>query len=116
MTKKSASDVDAYIAQAPKEVQAKLREVRQAIREAAPLAVESISYGMPGFDKGRIAWFGLMKKHIGVYLRPPIIAEHKNELAAYKTKKSAVQLPLDEPIPVKLIKKLVKARIKKNET
>lgn len=113
--KKTPTDVNAYISRAPKEVQGKLRKVRAAIREVAPAAVESISYGMPGYDKGRIAWFGLMKAHIGLYLRPPIIEEHKNELANYETTKSAVRFPLDKKIPIPLIKKLVKARMKKSE-
>jgi uncharacterized protein YdhG (YjbR/CyaY superfamily) len=115
VVKKAPKDVGSYIARAPKEVRSKLREVRVAIREVAPNAVESISYGIPGYDKGRVAWFGLMKTHIGLYLRPPIIEEYKNELLAYKTTKSAVHFPLDQKIPVQLIKKLVKARMKKNE-
>ncbi|MGI0073468.1 MAG: iron chaperone [Nitrosotalea sp.] len=113
--KKAPKDVDAYIARAPKEIQSKLKEIRAAIREVAPTAMESISYGMPGYDKGRIAWFGLMKTHIGIYLRPPIIEEHKNELVDYETTKSAVRFPLDKKLPVSLIKKLVKARMKKNK-
>jgi len=108
------NDVDAYISNAPQAARGKLREVRAAIRAVAPAAVESISYGMPGYDKGRIAWFGLMKAHIGLYLRPPIIKEHARELAPYSTTKSAVHLPLDRKIPIPLIKKLVRARIKKN--
>jgi uncharacterized protein YdhG (YjbR/CyaY superfamily) len=114
--KKAPKDVDEYIARAPKEVQDKLKEIRVTIREAAPTAVESISYGMPYYDyMGRLAWFGLAKAHIGLYLRPPVIEEHKKELANYKTTKSAVHLPLDKKIPVPLIKKLIKARMKKNE-
>ncbi|HEX2710980.1 MAG TPA: DUF1801 domain-containing protein [Candidatus Acidoferrales bacterium] len=82
----------------------------------SPDAVENISYGMAGYDKGRVAWFGLQKTHIGLYLRPPIIEEHARVLAGYETTKSAVHLPLDRPIPVALIKKLVRARIRKNKT
>lgn len=82
----------------------------------APTARESISYRMPYYSyKGRLAWFGLHKAHIGLYLRPPVIEEHKNELASYETTKSAVHLPLDRKIPVPLIKELVQARMKKNE-
>jgi uncharacterized protein YdhG (YjbR/CyaY superfamily) len=113
--KEPPKNAEAYISAAPKAAQDKLREIRAAIREVAPAAVESISYGMPGYDKGRVAWFGLMKAHIGLYLRPPIIAEHKNELAGYETTKSAIRFPLDDRLPVSLIKKLVKARMKKNE-
>ncbi len=111
---KKYRDVDAYIARARKETRGKLKAMRAAIREVAPDAVESISYGMPGYDKGRIAWFGLMKKHIGLYLRPPVVEEYKNELAAYKTTKSAVHFPLDKKLPIALIQKLVRARVKKN--
>jgi len=114
--KKAPKNVDAYISEAPKEAQDKLQKIRAAIREAAPTSVESISYGMPFYDyKGRLAWFGLAKAHIGLYIRPPVIEEHKNELAGYETTKSAVRFPLDKKIPALLIKKLVKARMKKNE-
>ncbi len=113
--KKTSREVDAYIARAPKKVQGKLRQLRAAIREVAPDAVESISYMMPAYDNGRIAWFANMKNHIGLYIRPPIIADHKKELAGYKTTKSAVRIPLDKKIPISLIKKLVKARVKRNK-
>ena len=97
LLKKQPKDVDEYIATAPKEVQDKLREIRAAIRETAPKAVESISYRMPYYYyKGRLAWFGLAKAHVGLYLRPPVIEEHKRELANYKTTKSAVHFPLDK--------------------
>jgi len=116
VVKKAPKDVDEYIARAPKKVQDKLRDIRIAIREAAPTAVESISYGMPYYDyKGRLAWFGLAKAHIGLYVRPPVVEEHKKELTDFETTKSTVRFPLDKKIPVRLIKKLVKARMEKNE-
>ena len=65
--------------------------------------------------KDDLLWFALMKNHIGLYLRPPVIAEHKRELTAYKTTKSAIHFALDKKLPIPLIKKLVKARMKKNE-
>jgi uncharacterized protein YdhG (YjbR/CyaY superfamily) len=108
-------DVDSYINSAPKEAQARLKEMRKAIREAAPDASESISYNMPAYDKGKVCWFGLSKSHIGLYLRPPVIARHKKDLAGFTTTKSAVHLPLDKKLPVTLIKKLVKARMKMND-
>lgn len=112
----SAKEIVAYISRAPRSVQSKLRELRSAIREVAPDANESISYRMPYYSyKGRLAWFALMKNHIGLYLRPPIIAEHKRELAAYKTTKSTIHFALDKKLPISLIKKLVRARMKKNE-
>ncbi len=109
-------DVDAYIAAAPKEVQGKLKELRAVVRKAAPAAVERISYGMPYYHhKGRLAYFSLWKAHVGLYIPTPIIAEHKSELAAYETTKATVRFPLDKRLPVALIRKLIKARIKKNE-
>jgi uncharacterized protein YdhG (YjbR/CyaY superfamily) len=113
---KSPREVDDYISAAPTEVRGKLEEVRRAIRKVAPTAAESISYKIPYYDyKGRLVWFGLQKQHIGLYLRPPIIQEHKRELAGYVTTTSAVHLPLDKRIPVSLVKKLVRARMKKND-
>ena len=112
---KISKDVDDYIAKAPKEARGKLREIRVAIKEVAPNAVESISYGMPSYDKGRITWFAPMKGYIGLYLRPPIIEEHKKELATYVTTKSAIHFPLGKKLPIALIKRLIRARIKKNE-
>ncbi|MEO9321604.1 MAG: DUF1801 domain-containing protein [Nitrososphaera sp.] len=113
--KGAAKDVDSYIATAPKELQAKLEELRAAIRQVAPEATESISYRMPFYSYcGRLAWFSLMKNHIGLYLRPPIVELHKKELANYTTTKSAIHFPLDQKLPIPLIKKVVKARMKMN--
>ena len=108
--------VDAYIAEAPEEVQGKLKELRAAIKEAAPIAVERISYGMPYYGyKGRLAYFRRAKAHIGLYVPPPVIEEHKSELRGYETATATVRFPLDKKLPIALIKKLVKARMKKNE-
>lgn len=114
--KETPRDVDEYIARAPKEAQAKLKELRAAIKEAAPAAVESISYGMPYYDyKGRLAYFRLAKAHIGLYIPTPVIEERKNELTDYEAAKATVRFPLDKKLPITLIKKLVKTRMKKNE-
>ena len=113
---KAPKDVDAYIARAPKEVRGKLKELRAVIRKTAPTAVERISYGMPYYSyKGRLAYFRHWKAHIGFYIPTPVIEEHKNELADYETAKATVRFPPDKKFPVALIKKLVKARMKKNE-
>ena len=111
-----ARAVDAYVQASGAVARKKLQEVRNAIKEVAPEARESISYGIPYYDyRGRLAWFGLFTNHIGLYIRPPVIHEHRRELKGYVTTKSAVHLPLDEEIPVSLVKKLVKARMKINE-
>ena len=108
-------NVDAYITSAPKEVQRKLKELRAAIREAAPDAEERISYGMPYYGyKGRLAYFAAFKKHIGLYVPTPVIEEHKSELKGYEAANATVRFPLDKKLPVMLIRKLVKARMKKN--
>ena len=109
-------DVDAYIAAAPKVVQRKLKELRVVIRKTAPTAVERISYGMPYYEyKGRLAYFSIWKAHIGLYLPTPVIEEHERELEAYETTMATVRFPLDKKLPVALIRKLVRARLKKNE-
>jgi uncharacterized protein YdhG (YjbR/CyaY superfamily) len=109
--------VDAYIAAAPKEVQRKLKELRATIRKTAPDAEERISYGMPYYGyKGRLAYFAAFKKHIGLYVPPPVIEEHKSELKDYETARATVRFPLDKKLPIALIRKLVRARMKKNET
>ena len=113
---KRANDVDAYISRAPKNVRGKLVKLRAVIKAAAPKAEERISYGMPYYHyKGRLAYFSAFKKHIGLYVPTPIIKEHKKELKDYETSKSTVGLPIDKPIPIALVKKLIRARVKKNE-
>lgn len=113
---KSASSVDEYIAGAPDEVQGKLKEIRKAIKELAPEAEEKLSYGMPYYGyKGRLAYFAYAKNHVGLYIPPPVIQEHAAELKNYVTAKATVQFRLDNKLPIVLIKKLVKARMKINE-
>jgi uncharacterized protein YdhG (YjbR/CyaY superfamily) len=113
---KLKKDVDEYITDAPKEIQVKLRKLRALIKEIAPKAEERMSYGMPYYEyKGRLVYFALMKRHIGLYIPPPIITEHKNELIKYGTSISAVRFPINEKLPYSLIKKLIKSRMKKNK-
>lgn len=114
--KEEETPVEAYIRRARKSARKKLQQVRAAILDVAPEARESVSYGIPYYEyKGRLAWFGLSSKHIGLYLRPPVIQEHRMELEGYVTTKSAVHLPLDREVPVALIKRLVRARMKIND-
>ena len=117
-----AKDVASYIAAAPKEAQPKLREVRAAIRAVAPDAVESMSYGMPFYSfkgergiEGRLCYFSLMKESIGFYMRPQVIEEHEDELAGYRATKSALHFPLDRPLPIPLIKELVRDAMRRHE-
>ena len=106
-----------YIAAAPKEVQARLKQIRSAIKEVAPNATEFISYGMPAYRYDRtFIGFAAMKNHIGLYpFTGSFIAAHQKELAGYSTSKSAIRLPLDKPLPISLIKKIVTLRIKETK-
>jgi uncharacterized protein YdhG (YjbR/CyaY superfamily) len=113
---KKPKDVKDYISKAPASIRKKLNKIRKTIKEIAIEAEESISYGMPFYAyKGRLVYFSFMKNHIGLYIPPPIIEDHKSDLTKYKTSKSAIQFPLDKELPLELIKKLIKARIKYNE-
>ena len=108
--------VDAYIAGVPKEVRGKLKELRAIIRKTAPGATERISYGMPYYGyKGRLVYFRLNRVHIGLYIPTPVIAEHKKELKGYETTSATVRFPLNRKLPISLIRRLVRARVKKNE-
>ncbi len=107
--------MDEYIASFPEETQAKLRELRATIRAAAPEAEEKISYQMPTFFlKGNLVYFAAWKKHIGFYAIPSANEAFKDELAAYTVSKGAVQFPLDQPLPVDLITRMVRFRVEEN--
>src|SRR5579859_152977 len=109
-------NVEEYISSAPVAFHEKLEQLRKLIKEIVPQAQERISYGMPFYDyKGRLVYFALTKNHIGLYIPPPIIKQHALELKNYTTTKSAVHIPLTGTLPVALITKLVKARVKWNE-
>lgn len=113
---KLPKNVDEYIAQTPEKAQKKLQELRAVIKSTAPDAEERISYGMPYYYyKGRLVYFQLWKKHIGFYVPTPVVEEHKSELQGYQTTNATIRFPLDQKLPIDLIKKLVEARMKKND-
>lgn len=106
------SEIDGYIGQFPEATQARLREIRAAIRSIAPEATEKIAYGMPTFYlTGNLVHFAGYKHHIGFYPTPSGIEGFKEELDAYKNAKGSVQFPLDRPLPIDLIKRIVKYRL-----
>lgn len=108
-------DTDEYIAAFPPETQAILQELRQTIKKAAPKAEEVISYNMPGYkQQGMLVWYAGYKNHIGFYPKPSGLFEFRKELSAYKSSKGAVQFPIDKPLPLNLITKMVKFRLKEN--
>lgn len=110
------ANVDAYISAFPKEVQKVLEQVRSAIRKAAPNAEETISYAMPAFKyKGKVLiYFAGYKNHIGLYATPSGHAAFEKELSAYKQGKGSVQFPLDRPMPLDLISRIVKFRMQQH--
>lgn len=104
---------DEYISSFPKETQILLQEVRETIKNTAPNANESISYGMPAYKlNGKaLVYFAGYKNHIGFYATPTGHAEFTEELAKYKQGKGSVQFPINEPMPLDLITKIVKFRV-----
>jgi uncharacterized protein YdhG (YjbR/CyaY superfamily) len=113
---KTSREVSNYIATFPAETQAKLEQLRELIQKAAPMAEEGWSYMMPAYSwEGPLVYFAGYKKHIGFYPTSSGIAAFQKEIAAYKSSKGAVQFPLDKPLPLALITKMVKHRIEVNQ-
>jgi uncharacterized protein YdhG (YjbR/CyaY superfamily) len=105
--------IDQYIATFPPDVRARLEKVRQAIRKAAPKAAEAIKYRMPTFVlNGNLVHFAGYARHIGFYPTPSGIAAFKPELDRYENAKGSVQFPHDQPIPIALIQKITRFRVK----
>jgi len=110
-----ADSVDSYLASFPPETRAMLDELRRTILKAAPSAEEYISYAMPAYKlSGILVYFAGYAGHIGFYPGAGGIAEFIDEIAQYKHAKGSVQFPLDRPLPLKLITKIVKFRVKEN--
>lgn len=110
---KQFSNVDAYIASFPAEIQMLLDEVRKTIRTAAPDATEGISYGVAAYHfKGQpIVYFGGFKKHIGIYATPEAQQEFQEELVSYKKGKGSIKFPFSKPLPFALITRIVKFKM-----
>lgn len=109
-------NVDEYIESFPLATQVLLKQLRDVFKRAAPKAEESISYGLAAYKHhGPLVYFGGFKAHIGFYPTGTSLAQFENELAPYKRSKGTVQFPLNEPLPLKLIEKIVKYRVEENE-
>lgn len=107
--------IDEYIATFPEEMQALLEEVRATIRAAAPGAEERISYQMPAFaQNGNLVYFAALKNHIGLYPTGSGIEAFKGELSRYETTKGSVKFPINEPLPLDLISRIVRFRVAEN--
>ena len=113
--KTTFTNTDDYIAMFPASIQATLQKLRSTIKKAAPAAEEMISYKMPAFKlNGMLVWFAAYKEHIGFYPTASPIKVFKKELSGYKTSKGAIQFPIDKPIPLALVKDIVKFRVIEN--
>ena len=109
-------NVEEYIKSFPKSTQTLLKQVRKAIKENAPGAEELIGYGMPGYklNKKPLVYFAGYANHIGFYATPNGHEKFVKELAKYKQGKGSVQFPINEPMPLELIAKIVQFRVSEN--
>lgn len=110
------NEIESYFQQFPDNVQEILRNIRKLIKDNVPEAEELFAYGMPTYktNKKPLVYFAAFKNHIGFYATPSGHNEFQNELLKYKQGKGSVQFPLDQPIPYKLIEKIVKFRVTEN--
>jgi uncharacterized protein YdhG (YjbR/CyaY superfamily) len=107
--------MEEYIDSFPEDVQRILNELRQTIREAAPEAEETINYQIPTFTlNGNLVHFAAFENHIGFYPTPGGMEAFKKELSGYKSAKGSVQFPINEPLPLPLIRRIVEYRVKEN--
>src|SRR6187549_3291580 len=113
---KSYSTVDEYIALAEPKVKKALKDIRKTIKTTAPKAEEVISYQIPGYKyHGMLVFFAAWKDHISLYPAPWSAEALKKEMSAYEGSKGTIKFPIDKPMPLTLIKKMVKYRMKQNE-
>ena len=108
--------IDEYIAEFPAETQEVLEQMRALIKATAPDATETISYAIPTFDLNgkHLVHFAGFQKHVGFYPIPTGMEAFKEELKPYKQGKGSVQFPLDQPLPVDLIRRIVEVRVAEN--
>jgi len=112
---KQFKTIDEYISTFPDDMRTILNQVRQTIRAAAPEAQETINYQMPTFTlNGNLVHFAGFKNHIGFYPTLTGIEAFKDELSVYKGAKGSVQFPLDQPMPLPLIRRIVEYRVREN--
>jgi uncharacterized protein YdhG (YjbR/CyaY superfamily) len=113
--KQGTRTIDEYIQGFPKQVRERLESIRRLVRTLAPEAQEKISYQMPTFYlDGNLIHFAAFKNHIGMYPTPNGISAFQKELSRYKSGRGSVQFPMDEALPVELIKKIVRYRLEQN--
>lgn len=114
---KKINSIDEYMAELPEEKRAILEKIRAIVRNAAPEAAETISYGMPAFDHhGHLIAFAAFRNHYSIFpLNGTFISGHKKELEPFATTKGSIHFSYDRPLPQKLIRKIIAEKIKENE-
>lgn len=109
------TNIDEYITIYPENIQHLLEQMRKTIRAAAPEATEAISYRLPTFKlNGNLVHFGAFKHHIGFYPAPSGIMAFQEELAPYHVSKGAIRFPIDQPLPLDLVRRIVAFRVQEN--
>ncbi|MFZ0038988.1 MAG: DUF1801 domain-containing protein [Candidatus Acidiferrales bacterium] len=110
---RAPKNIDEYLAAVPEPARSTLSKLRVAIRSTVPAgANETISYGIPAFKhKVVLVWFAAFSDHCSLFPTAAVIEKFKNELKAYSTSKGTIQFPANKPLPIALIKKMVKARV-----
>lgn len=108
--------VDEYLESLPVDVRFVLTQLRKTIKSTAPKAEESISYGMPAYKyHGALVYFAAFKNHCSFFPGSSQVVKVYEELKSFKTAKGTIQFTIDKPLPVTIVKKIVKARMKENE-
>lgn len=111
----NTNSMDEYISAFPADVRQRLRQIRELIRETAPDSSEAIKYGIPTFIlNGNLIHFAAFKNHIGLYPTPTGMDAFAKELSIYKQGKGSVQFPLDQELPLDLIRRIVEYRVSVN--
>jgi len=111
-----AADIDEYIAGFPESTRLILQELRNIISTVVPEAREKISYQMPAFElSGNLVYFAGYKNHIGFYPGSSGVQHFVNELSDYEHSKGTIRFPIDQPLPVEMIKRIVAFRVKENQ-
>lgn len=109
----AAASVRAYLAALAPAARGRMQKIRAIVRAATPGAIEHFSYGIPGFRLAgqALVWYAAFRQHISLYpMTPTLLRVHRIDVSRYETSKGTVRLPLDQPLPVPLVKRLVKAR------
>ncbi len=109
------TNIDEYISTYPEDIQHLLEQMRETIKVVAPTAVEAISYRLPTFKlNGNLVHFGAFKHHIGFYPTSSGITAFQAELASYPMSKGAVRFPIDQPLPLDLVRRITAFRVQEN--